>query len=263
MSEAVYLPEGIRVQNSFVRGRNVLIAQADFSALFVDFYIHLQEYQISASEALVEAFKPYLAAVTLHAASHPRNEVLAWTLHFQQPHWNFFFAADTQLSTVTGRFFTEGLRQEDTNLFYQDLVVLGKPPHRSIVSFEGVAAESTVARFYAQSEQRPGKFFHLQGDQYALLAAHPDWDENWFDGLDRENVIELCARETIQDIESRQFRWLCGCSHERIRQILKAPMAADPDALFGDQDVIQVNCPRCAARYSVGRAEMQAVVASS
>jgi hypothetical protein len=38
-------------------------------------------------------------------------------------------------------------------------------------------------------------------------------------------------------------------------------MEADPEALFGDEETITVNCPRCAARYRVSREAMEAHVA--
>lgn len=251
-------PEGIHIVNSFIRGRNVLITEADFSALFVDFFIHLQEHAITAPAEVVTQFRDFLAAFTLHAASHPRNEVLAWTLQMQQPPRNLFFAADTEWSTVTGRFFTDGIKEEDSNVFYQDLKIHGKPLHRSIVPFHGVDTKATVEFYYSQSEQRPARFFHLGADRYALLSAHPDWDQQWLRNVSINDLLALHDRETVNELESRQFRWWCGCSTDKILQILKGPMQSDPHALFGDDDHITVNCPRCRAKYHISRQQLEA-----
>ena len=253
--------KGTLVENHFVRGRNVLVASADFSNLFVDYFLHLQKNSLEVQRANAELFKDFLAGFTLHAASHPRNEVLAWTVHFQEPELNIFLGGDTELSVVAGRVFTEGLSRENSNMFYQDLVVRGKPLHRSIVPFEGTDPKGTIEFYYSQSEQRPGKFFHLGGDRYALASAHPDWDPSWFRNLTAEKTRDLAASETLSLIETRRYGWHCGCSYRKILEILKSPMEADPQALFEDDESITVNCPRCAARYRVSREAMEAKLA--
>lgn len=252
---------GTLIENHFVRERNVLLASADFSNLFVDYFLHLQKNGLEVRRDNAEFFKDFLAGFALHAASHPRNEVLAWTIHFQDPKLNIFLGGDTELSVVTGRIFTKGLSHEDSNMFYQDLVVRGKPLHRSIVPFEGTDPKGTIEFYYSQSEQRPGKFFHLGGDRYALASAHPDWDESWFRNLTAEKTRSLPETETLSLIETRRYGWHCGCSYPKILEILKSPMEADPHALFEDDESITVNCPRCAARYRVSREAMEAKVA--
>lgn len=253
--------DGILVENSFVRGRNVLVARAEFAGLYADYARHLDNFRIEVGEAHAKLFKEFLAGFTLHAASHPRNEVLAWTIHLQDPALNIFLTADTELSTVAGRVFTEGLRKEDSNMFYQELVVRGKPLHRSIVPFEGTSAKGTIEFYYSQSEQRPGKFVNLGDDRYAMVTAHPDYDVQWFRNLTDDAVGTLPQTETVSRIETRRYRWYCGCHYTRILEILGAPMEADPEALFGDEETITVNCPRCAARYRVSREAMEAHVA--
>ena len=252
---------GIVVENTFVRGRNVLVAGADFTALFAEHDRHLKRFGIEVEPEHAGLFRDFLAGFTLHAASHPRNEVLAWTVHFQKPSLSLFFAGDTELSTVAGRIFTEELREEETNMFYQDLVRRGKHPHRSIVPFEGTSAKGTIEFYYSQSEQRPGKFVNLGDNRYVLVSAHPDYDVSWFRNLTDEAVANLAGTEILSRIETRHYRWHCGCHYQKILEILTAPMQADPEALFEDDEAITVNCPRCAARYRVTREAMEAQVA--
>jgi molecular chaperone Hsp33 len=249
--------EGIRVSNAFVRERNVLLSRADFGPLFMDFFIHLQEHSISADPGLILLFRDFLAAFTLHCAARPRNEVLAWTIQLQNPPRSLFLTADTEWSTVSGRFFTDGIKEEPSHMFYQELVRRGKPLHRSIVPFAGEDPKATVEFYYSQSEQRPCRFFHLDGDSYALLTAHPDWDQTWFQSLDQPAVANMEFQETVNTIESRLYRWWCGCAPDKIMQILKAPMLADPEALFGSDDSITVNCPRCGAKHPISRSAME------
>lgn len=265
MTEATHPPypsNTFPITNHFVRDRNVLVSYADMSLLFQQWDAHLQKHDGGLSDEYRSIFKDFLSGFALHTAAYPRTAVLAWTIHIQEPHLNVFLGGDATDSTVTGRIFTDGLKDETSNIFYQDLVLRGKPPHRSIVPFEGSDPRGTMEFYYMQSEQRPGRFFHLGSNEYALVSAHPDFDAHWFRNLTRDAVIALSSTETLAHIETRHFQWRCGCHHERIEKILLAPMASDPNALFGNEEIITVNCPRCAARYRFSRESMEAVVSA-
>jgi len=261
MSEPSPSPPLCRIENSFVRGRNVLVSEGSPRPLFSAWERHCRRFKAHPPAEPAELFRNFLAAFVLHAASHPRNEVLAWTIHLRDPHCSLFLAADTEMSTVTGRVHTDHLKKEETNLFYQDLVVRGKPPHRSIVPFEGNSAKGAVEFFYNQSEQRPGRLFFVANNHYILASAHPDYDRRWFRNLSPGQASALREKEVVAPIESRGFRWHCGCSHPKILEILTSPMRSDAEALFGGEETIQVNCPRCAAKYTVTREAMEARIA--
>lgn len=252
----------IPVRNHFIRGRNVLLSTANMSGLFEQWAHHLTDFGISLEKDHQAIFRAFLSGFALHTAAYPRTAVLAWTIHFQDPHLNVFLGGDANTSTVTGRIFTDGLKKEDCNMFYQDLVFPGKPSHRSIVPFEGHDPQGTMEFYYSQSEQRPGRFFNLGNNNYALLSAHPDYDRHWFRNITLNDVSDLPINEMLSHIETRFFKWNCGCGRERIEQILTAPMADDPEGLFGGEEIITVNCPRCAARYRISRETMEAVLSN-
>ena len=73
------------IVSSFVRERNVLFAMANFSPLYVDYFLHLKDNRIEIDAETDELLKRGLAAFALHCVSRPRNEVLAWTINFQIP----------------------------------------------------------------------------------------------------------------------------------------------------------------------------------
>lgn len=257
------IPEGIIVYNRFIRGRNVLLSEVDCGGLFVDYYLHRKDHRLEYPSELDALFKDLLAAFTLHGAAHPRNRVMAWTIRYPDPLASVFLVGDTEFGTVAGRVFTENVREGRPGDFYQDLKLPGKPLHRSMVDFDGRQAVDAVERFYAQSEQRPGRFFPLKGDRYALLTAHPDYDEAWFSALDRATVERLEEDEELSLIETRNFGWFCGCSHEKILQILVPTMREDPEGLFQGEESVEVTCPRCGARYRVTREALEDQVARS
>src|SRR6185369_1899652 len=101
---------GLEVRTYFVRQRNALLARAEFSELFVDYYLHLSSNQIKVAPEHDAMFKRALAAFTLHCASRPWNELTAWTVNFQSPLVNLFLTGDNETGAVTGRIFDENVK---------------------------------------------------------------------------------------------------------------------------------------------------------
>lgn len=252
---------GLRVNTLFVRSRNVLMARADLGDLFVDYYLHLGQHQMRPSQPVDAMFKRALAAFVLHCASRPRNEMTAWTINFQSPLVNLFLTADNETGAVAGRAFEENVREMPENLFYADTVQRGQPVRRSAVSFEGADPIAAAEKFYAQSEQRAGRFFQLAEEEFALVTEHPDCDARWMRALTVDTVRALGAPEVLVPLEERVYRWHCGCNQQRMLEVLTPAMRQDPEGLFGDEEKIEIRCPRCGARYSITREALEAFMA--
>lgn len=252
---------GHEVRTHFVRSRNVLVARMNFSELYVDYYLHLGTHHLRPAEAHDALFKRALAGFVLHCASRPRNEMTAWTLNFQEPRVNLFLTGDNELGTVTGRIFDENVRELPENVFYSDVVRRAQPKRRSAVSFTGADPLAAVEKFYAQSEQRPARFFQLGEEEFALVCEHPDCDSAWFAALDVEAVRAMEKNETLSLLETRVCRWHCGCNQARMLEVLAPVMRQDADGLFAGEPLITIQCPRCAARHTVTREALEAFVA--
>jgi len=252
---------GLEINTTFVRTRNVLQARGEFGDLFVDYYLHLQKHDMHPSPVADALFKTALAAFVLHSASRPRNELTAWTINFQKPLVNVFLTADNETGAVAGRVFEENVKELPENIFYSDVVRLGQPKRRSAVSFEGPDPVRAAEKFYAQSEQRLARYFQLGEEEFSLMSEHPDCDLNWLTQLTAEQVGNLDKIETVVPVERRVYRWHCGCNQERMLEVLAPTMKQSPDELFGDEEKIEIRCPRCGARYAITREAMEAFVA--
>src|SRR6478609_5952504 len=125
--------EGLEVRTYFVRGRNALLARADFGELYVDYYLHQGQQGYQHEPAHDQMLKEALAAITLHCASRPRNEASAWTIHFEEPLLNLFVTGDNRLGTVIGQLFTENVKEKGHNLFLSDVVRGHETARRSAV----------------------------------------------------------------------------------------------------------------------------------
>jgi len=252
-------PQGAVVTVDFIRQRNVMLVQADLGPLLVDYYLHAADHKLRNSPENDALLKQALVAFTLHGAARPRNEHFSWTIGLQAPRLNLFLAGDNEDCVVAGRLFTENVREAPENVFYSEFMPSrSAEKRRSVVSFEGADIFAAVEAFYAGSEQRLVRYFDLGEDRYALLLSHPDCDEDWLRRLQVDEVRTMDARETLARIERRAYRWHCGCKQSRILNALAPAARADMAGLFGDSELIHVQCPRCAAAHAITREAMEA-----
>jgi len=243
----------LEVRSYFVRGRNALVTRTLMGDLYLDYYLHQGQRGVMHSPAHHGMLKEALAAMVLYCASRPWNETVAWTLHFEEAGLNIFVTGDNPNGRVVGQIFTENVKQTGRNLFCSDVVRGGGPPGRSVVEFEGGSVIRAVEWFYAQSEQRTARLFEIAPEDFVMVSAQPDCEEGWIEGLDLEAVRELDTRETLSLLEKRSTRWECGCTHERMLDVLLPIFKRDAEGLFGDEPAIRMSCPRCGIRYVITR----------
>jgi molecular chaperone Hsp33 len=256
-------PDGLEIRTYFVRGRNALVARADFGELFVDYYLHAGENGLRLPQAADAMLKEALVAVALHGASRPWNESSAWTLHFEEPLLNLFVACDNRDGSVIGQAFDENIRVGGTNLFLADTVRGSAAARRSSVSFEGTSPFRAAEEYYRRSEQRPARVCQFADEDHVMVTAQPDYDETWFEGLDDRAIRALDGSETLALLERRRCRWKCGCTERRMLEMLAPIMARDPEGLFGDDAVLRIGCPRCGARRVITRETLEAFLAEA
>jgi molecular chaperone Hsp33 len=247
----------LEVRSYFIRERNCLLTRAHFEPLYIDYYLHQGDISVQHAPFHDELFKEALAALTLHCASRPWNETIAWTMHFELPLINLFLTGDNNQSSVVGQIFSEDVRSVGQNKMMSDLVRPGHPVSRSAVSFGGRRPFPAVEEFYDQSEQRLGRFFQVAVEDFAFITAQPDCDLPWLRALTTEAVQNLDQTETLSLLEKRNYHWECGCTEERMMRVLLPSMKSDPDDLFGDEPLIRMRCPRCGWRYVITREAME------
>lgn len=258
---AVSDPQGLEVRSYFVRGRNALITRADFGEMYVDYYLHQGQHGYQHVPRHDGMLKEALAALTLHCASRPWNESWAWTLHFHEPLLNLFVAGDNRLGTVVGQIFTEDVKDDGRSMFFADCVRERGEPRRSYIEIEGADPIRAVEQYYERSEQRPARYFRNGSEDFVMISAQPQCDLAWLEGLDDAAVHALDQTETLSLLETRLYRWECGCSHERMMSVLAPMMRADPDGLFGLDALLRMSCRRCGARHTITREAIEAYLA--
>lgn len=253
---------GLEVRTYFVRGRNALVARADFGELYVDYYLHQGQYGRQHSPQHDELLKEALAALTLHCASRPWNESWAWTIHFTEPLLNLFVTGDSRRGAIVGQLFTENVKDDNKPIILADVVRERGEPRRSVVELEHGRAElfPAVERFYVMSEQRPARYFRHGTEDFVMVSAQPQCDFAWLESLTDDAIRTLDQTEQLSLLEVRRYAWDCGCTQEKMLGVLAPVMRTDPEGLFGEEPSLRMSCPRCGARYVITREALEAYV---
>ncbi len=245
------------VQALFVRKRNCLLLRADFSPLFVDYYLHLMQHKQRNAEAEDTMFKQLLAFFTLHLVSRPWQEYHAWTLNIKAPMLaNYFVSGSSLTEDVIGRVFTKDVREPEKNMLFAQNLRTNKEPQTSVIILPGETSIEWVEDFYRQSEQRQARAFEVGGDTYALVTAQPGADFDWLSELTAQDVAEIEQHEEVKVLETRKFTFRCGCTLDKILPTIRT-MQKDFADLLSEQGFLEVSCPRCGAVYHVTPEMMQ------
>ena len=241
------------VESIFVRHRNALLVRGQFTPIYTDYYLHLMQHGIRPPVELDQMLKDTLALLVLHLVARPWAESTAWTANLRAPRINLFVTGSSFEEAITGRVFTEDVREPDRNFFYsQTTTPESKQARLSTLEIEGKDPILWLSQYYDQSEQRPARAFRLEDENFAIVAAQPDCDLEWLASLDAAAVAQITATEETTLLESRRFRFHCGCTLDKILPILGG-WKDRLDELFEDDEFINIQCPRCAAKYHVTR----------
>ncbi len=110
-----------------------------------------------------------------------------------------------------------------------------------------------VEHYYSQSEQLPIRIaLSKDSDTAVAIAAMPEYDEEWFKALPLDALPELEGEEKKR-IKSCQFRFACDCSPEKLLPFLRAISNEELAELYGDDEELTVQCPRCGKYFLVPR----------
>jgi molecular chaperone Hsp33 len=245
--------EFTQIESIFVRHRNALLVRGQFTPIYTDYYLHLMQHSIRPPAELDQMLKDTLSLLALHLVARPWAETIAWTANLRAPRINLFVTGSSFEQAITGRIFTEDVREPDRNYFYSQTTIVEAPePRLSTMEITGNDPVDWISQFYAQSEQRPARAFRLEDENFALVAAQPDCDLEWLAQLEPEQVAQITATEETTVLETRRFQFRCGCTLDKILPILGG-WRERLDDLFEAADYINLQCPRCAAKYRVTR----------
>lgn len=247
----------VELRSHFVRKRNALLVRGRFSPLYLDYYLHLMQHGIQHAEPLDQMLKDALAGIALHLCSRPQDEGCAWTIHVKEPQRaNLFVTGSTHSGRITGRLFTEDVKQEGEALFVAQTTRPDHPVRQSMTEFQGEDMFVAIENFYTVSEQRLTRLFRLPEEEFVQISAEPDCDEEWLTALTLEDMLKIEKTEHLTLLETRGYRFECGCSMERLMPIIMRLPQDDLDHIFADGMAV-ITCPRCGAVFRTPKASFE------
>lgn len=249
------IEEFTNVESIFVRHRNCLVVRGKFAPIFTDYYLNLMQHSIRQNRELDSMMKELMAYFTLHVAASPWAERHAWTITLRAPRCNLFVTGSSLEEAVVGRVFTENVREPDSSILYAQLYKDHLDTKTSSIRLQSTMPAEWIEDFYVKSEQRMARCIEMSDEEYVLAIAQPDADIEWLVEQDEDSIRKLAEKEEIKLLETRRFRFHCGCTLNRILPALGV-WRNKLDELFSGEPTIEVICPRCAARYEVTREMM-------
>lgn len=246
----------VAITSYYVRARNCLLVRGNLGPIFLDYELHTIQHGMSLPAYAKDNMRRALAAIALHLTSRPWHETTSWSVNFQEPRFNLFVTGDSRGENVVGRAFLEGTREAEKGLFVAQVLEPEVPIRQSMIEFQGQDIFQVVERFYDQSEQRQMRLFDLGEDNFALVAAQPDCDLSWLRRIDVSILREIEDIERMTTLEKRWFRFHCGCTLDRILDMLRGLSRDSLRDLAGDLTVIHVDCRRCGAIFPVPRSAL-------
>lgn len=236
-----------------VRDRDAVATLTDFTPVVAEMELHYLTLGIQYDPFVLQLLTDGITGLALHLSSRPVDEHVAWDVSIQKP-WpvNLFFAGSSRDDNVIARAYLEDIRPRDDNvLIARSRREFGKE-QTSYVDFEGVDLFGMVEKYYQQSEQKRARFFHRK-PMSAMLQALPGCDMEWLDRVDRDEVLALPEQPRVEPLADRPYRFLCGCSADRLARYLVGDPRSDEEALFGPDSELEATCGRCGSAFRITR----------
>jgi hypothetical protein len=252
-------PAGDRLGEATVRrfidrDHDVLVTVGDFGSLFDAWLEHVRRWESTPDGLSQTIMRQGLGATVLHLSGRPRGEVVGWTIHLHQPPTNVFLTGDSRELTVTGRIFTDNVDSLEASRLYVQISRDGSQPAKSMVDVRGLDILQIFEQYYELSEQNPARFFEITDQEFLMILGLPDTDLDWLRRLSRDEALGI-AEDELKSLGRSTYRFLCGCTVDKMLDVVRGMFRDDPEELFRGDEGVEVFCPRCGRRWWVERAE--------
>lgn len=242
----------VQVRRHILREDNAVLAVGDFRELFEAYAAHVRRWELPLDPLGEVIMRQMLAGAALQMSFRVPGERSAWTLNLKKPPLNAFVAGGGDTSTLTGRYFMEGVETAAESRLFVERSHPKHRPSRSMLTVEGLDALVVYEQLYERSEQIPARFLELDETEMAMVQGLPRAERAWVQSLDQSDVGGFLD-EDLETIETRDFRFHCGCDGDRIARALVRFFRREPEKLFQGEDGAETSCPRCGARWYIDR----------
>ncbi len=234
------------------REREVVIARGEFSPLFAAYRSHARKWNSMPDDQALGMMNHMLAAAALYLAIHPPDEFAAWTLNIVQPPINFFVCGDNQQFAITGRAYTQNVKNANSNRLFMESQRPRREPSRSVLDVAGGDVLDIFEQFFNKSDQIPSRLFARAANEIVLIQGMPGVDLAWLQSLDSDSVRGYLKKD-FENIEQRNYRFQCGCDPGKILTVVSGMFKDNPEDLFRGDSEVETHCPRCSRSFWITR----------
>lgn len=156
----------------------------------------------------------------------------------------------------------------------------GGERYQGIVALQGERLADALQDYFERSEQLPTRLWLAAGEQgvgglllQALPGDVPDpdaWERTvaLADTLTCSELLEVPAEELLhrlyheEDVrlfEREPVGFHCGCSRERVGEMIRGLGRAEAETIIAEQGSIEVDCEFCGAHYSFDAVDAEAI----
>ncbi|WP_232222230.1 Hsp33 family molecular chaperone HslO [Thioalkalivibrio paradoxus] len=165
----------------------------------------------------------------------------------------------------------------------------GRDRYQGVVELGGGSLSAALDRYFERSEQLPTRVWLAAGTERAaglLLQGMPAADgtptrpdsEDWIratllaDTVAAEELLQLPAQalllrlfheERVRLLEGHVMRFACGCSRQKVEEMLRGLGADEVRATLAEEGRVEVTCEFCNARYRLDAIDAEALFASA
>ncbi len=250
-----------KIPRYLVDEHHVVIAIADFDPLFRAYLDHARRWDREPDPFESVLMRQALAGTCLYLSGRRDAESRAWTINLHKPALNVFVTGDAADDHVTARLFTENIVTSEASRMYCQVQPHAQPDGKplplreTVIEVSGLDVLRMFETFCKQSDQGSVRFFDYEDSRSAMVVGLPGCDPDWIAALDRERTLELV--ENARLLETRQFAFACGCSEEKMFDVVSSVYEGRPDALFQGEEGVEVQCPRCGHEWLLRRTDFK------
>lgn len=246
-------PEGMVLRGHIDLQRNVLIAEGDPRPLHRELEFHLLSIGVKHDPLTTQLLSDGLGAMALYMLARPRFATFGWTVSLREPPLALFFTGSLTERRVIARAFLENVTATPRNLFYAQTSRPFSPLQCSTVEVDGIDIFAMVEKYSRQSDQQPARYFHEDDGRAAILLELPDADRTWFADVEGPELFALADSRSLKRIAETEILLRCGCDTAKIARVIADANGGQLDALFENDEALEVECPRCGTQHQIRR----------
>lgn len=256
---------GLVAVSEYIPKREALFVKVDMSDYLIDYYLHRKEHAPDTHHEHDVKLKDLIACFAVHLAARTAREVHAWTVHLAgaTPYSLFVTGSTGDMDDagvargfIVGNVLTDNIRETKVNAIHAQFTNRGRT-FNSMVQCDSADIPRMVEQFYEQSEQYPLRIQLSDDSDTALgVVALPEYDDEWIRAVGFE---ELSSSDAIERSHMRtcQFEFRCDCSPQKLIPFFQAMTPGDLEELYGDDQELDITCPRCGKHFSVSRSDLR------